>query len=457
MVNEEDTGAGRKPAPFSLYLYLGDSLWLLGLALYVLMGMSMVPFHGDESMQIYASHDYATLLIHRRPDKLIGGPPYPIDSDQHLRIINGSINRYTIGMAWHLAGMNEDDLPLLWSWPESYQANLDAGRHPNDALLTVSRIPSTTFLILSIAAMFALGRQFGKRPLAYLASGLYALNPIILLNGRRAMQEGAFLCFGLLALLMATLIVRQNESVSRKPWLTWCGLAVTSGLAIASKHNTAVFVAGAFGGILVAEFVRHRRRALPSTLLKLGITGLASLGLFISLSPALWNNPIARSGDLMHTRQDLLKGQITAHSNTLLAPHQRLVGLATQPFLTLPQYFETRFWAEFDPITEQIDRYEASHLSGLRFGILLGIPLTILYCLGIGVAFWTRVRPYPSQALTTSLMVWLAMIIASVLVNPLPWQRYYLQVIPLASLLAGIGMMGLTKAISLHIDQRSGL
>ena len=51
-----------------------------------------------------------------------------------------------------------------------------------------ARFSSTLFLALSVAVMFVLGWQFGaphaRRLLAYLVSGLYALNPVVLLNGR---------------------------------------------------------------------------------------------------------------------------------------------------------------------------------------------------------------------------------------------------------------------------------
>ncbi|MBN1311213.1 MAG: hypothetical protein JXB30_07325, partial [Anaerolineae bacterium] len=114
------------------------------------------------------------------------------------------------------------------------------------------------------------------------------------------------------------------------------------------------------------------------------------------------------------------------------------------------------FWADFVPITDQINRYEASHLDGLHFGLLLGIPLTIMACLGIGVTFWPRLRPYPSQALATGLTVWLGVMSAAALINPLPWQRYYLSLIPVMSLLAGIGLWALFRRMQ-QLHRKSGI
>ena len=189
------------------------ALWLILLAAYV---FALPPtFHGDEAMQLYTSHDFTTAFVEHDPAALTTQPPYPPDSDQQLRLINGSINRYAIGLSWQLAGMTANDLPPRpgWAWALDYTTNAALGNLPTDAQLATARLPSTLFLALSIAVMFALGAQFGGRTTAYLASGLYALNPVILLNGRRAMQEGSMLFFGTLAILIAALI---SQSLTRQ-------------------------------------------------------------------------------------------------------------------------------------------------------------------------------------------------------------------------------------------------
>jgi len=100
-------------------------------------------------------------------------------------------------------------------------------------------------------------------------------------------------------------------------------------------------------------------------------------------------------------------------------------------------------------------RYEASRLDGVRFGGLLGIPLTVLACLGIAATLWPGLRPYPSSQFATGLLLWLAVMIAAALANPLPWQRYYLQLIPPASLLSGIGIVCLVQLIRRHVLRRT--
>ena len=236
-----------------------DGLWLALLATYCLAGLSLATFHGDEAMHIYTSHDYVTAFVQRQPQHLTVRPPYHPDSDQHLRLLNGSVTRYAIGLSWQLAGLSERALPPPpgWDWPNSYAVNRTNGYLPLPALLAAARRPSALFLAVSVAAMFGLGGRLGGRGLAYLASGLYAVNPVVLLAGRRAMSEGALLCFGLATVLTAAAISGRETSDERTPLTWWAGLGVLGGLALASKHSGVVFLAAAAGWVVLGT--RERR------------------------------------------------------------------------------------------------------------------------------------------------------------------------------------------------------
>src|SRR5688500_9018779 len=104
-----------------------DALWLLGLCVYILAGSPITTFHCDESMQIHMSRDFVTAFLEGAPERLMTSPPYPIDSDGHLRILNGTVNRYAIGLSWHLAGFTPDDLPPPpgWDWGLSYAQGVE--------------------------------------------------------------------------------------------------------------------------------------------------------------------------------------------------------------------------------------------------------------------------------------------------------------------------------------------
>ncbi|MBL8161350.1 MAG: glycosyltransferase family 39 protein [Anaerolineae bacterium] len=487
-----------------------DALWLTLLAAYILAGVRLTPFHGDEAMQITMSRDYFTAFVERQPELLPVAPPYTVDSEDWLRLINGSVNRYSIGLALHLAGYGVEALPALWQWPLSVEDNLARGSQPGDAVLFISRLPSALFLVASVAALFALGRQLGGRPAAYLASTIYALHPVILLNGRRAMMEGSLLCFGLLTLLAAAYIVQH-----RHDWRGWLMLIICGALTLASKHSGVVFVAAALAWIFTAqswewfngrgaehlnltpksplrgerglpkhdllplssdanERLMHtaspsasRRRGgwgvrllrgnqidrsplqthlSPSSLIthysSLLLSSLAVVALFVALSPALWSNPPARLADLLAERGALLDSQVRVAGDAALTFDQRLLALVTQPYLTPPQFYEAAFWGGSALVQSEIIRYQQSPWSGVQSSII-GLLLTV--CAGIGLLWRTRQCHVPTSSRypVGLVAIWLALTAVVLLANPLPWQRYYLALIPPIALLSTLGIMRL--------------
>ena len=423
---------------------LADLVWLAALCLYVVAGIPTASFHGDESMQIHMSRDYATVFIDGAPERLLSAGPFPIDSDPHLRIINGSVNRYTIGLAWFLAGYSADDLPPPpgWDWGLSYDDGLTTDHRPDTALLTVTRLASALFLCASVAVLFGLGWLYGGRLPATVASGLYALHPVILLNGRRAMQEGSMLFFGLLVVLAAAAIV-QRRTRGSTPWGGWALLVLSGGLTLASKHSGIVFVGIALVWILAAE-VLSRRRWLP-TMGRLLLSGLLILALFVALSPALWSDPPARFGDLLALREELLDIQVAIDPVAPMDLGQRFLEIVRQPFIAPAVHFELESWGESAAYLDEVARSASSPLAGIPYGLALGLPLTLLAALGIFVAL----RRY-RQPLYAGLLVWLGANLAVLLLNPLPWQRYYLSLIPVAVVSAAVGIKWVMRRLRLR-------
>lgn len=409
------------------------------LTLYILLGVQSVPFHGDEAMQITMSRDYYTAFVHRQPAALLVSPPYTIDSEPWLRLINGSVNRFAEGLSLHLSGYDESHLPSLWQWPLSYEDNVAQGNRPPAPILYSSRLPSALFLAASSSIMFAIGWTFGGRLTAYLASLIYTLNPIILLNGRRAMMEGSLLCFGLLTILLAIHISR-----GRQDWRWWLALSLSAALTLASKHSGIVFVASAFSWLILAALFDHlkenRTLRLPYPLfLKTGAGLLFTFSLFTLFSPALWNNPLDRFRDLLSERQQLLEAQVQAEPTAPTSLTDRLTGILTQSFISQPVYYEAAFWGNSAEIRAEIIKYEASSLAGIMPSPILGFILTLFA--GIGLLSLIQVR----QSWQWGLVCWLLITTASLLINPLPWQRYYLPLIPVMALCAAFGFSQLTN------------
>ncbi len=428
---------------------------MAALIVYAALGLKIAPFHGDEAMHIYTSKDYTTAFIDQKPQNLPVNPPYDIDGDARMRLLNGSIMRYSVGFIMQLDGLGKQDLPPRpgWDWGLHYADDVATGHMPSDAVLTAGRTAALIYFALSIIAMFGIGWQFGGRLVAYIASALYTLNPIILVNGRRALVESALLCFGLLAIWIAAQIAKRLEKGDKGLWGWWTALMVSSGLTLVSKYSGTIFIAGAFGGVFIAEIVRAFRGkrqygSLISSTVKLTVSGLLALALTVALSPALWNNPVSRVQDLTQMLQEQVTIVVSILAPAAPTPiSERVEGMITQPFMTPVAYFEQASWGEAKPVTDSIAAYEASPLSGIPVNIITGILLTMLAAIGLVATVWPRIRPYEAWSVSVVLVIWLLITLLNLLINPLPWQRYYLPLIPIDTLLAAIGVMSIIKVL----------
>ncbi|MCX7869799.1 MAG: phospholipid carrier-dependent glycosyltransferase, partial [Terrimicrobiaceae bacterium] len=226
---------------------IGAGAGLLGLAaalgIYVLAGLMKVPFHPDEAMQLHMSRDFDRLLA-EGPLALVTRPPYEVDSDDFLRILNGSIHRHVVGALRTALGLGPELLPPApgWDWRYDVRANRQIGFFPKPELLVVGRLASAIFLALAGAVALLLGRALGGWSIGAGFAPLLMAHPVVLLNGRRALQEGSMLLFGLLAVLAAALLAKRMAEGGRPHPALWLFFAVASGLCLASKHPGLCFV-----------------------------------------------------------------------------------------------------------------------------------------------------------------------------------------------------------------------
>lgn len=410
-----------------------DVLFIAGLMFYVLAGAPGAPFHPDEAMQIYASRDCDVAFQPGGLSSLVTHPPYETDSDAHLRILNGSVHRYSTGLIRMAAGIGPDQLPPRpgWNWALDFRGNMAGGFFPKTELLIIGRISSALYLALAAIPAFFIGKMLWGRLGAWMFSGFVLLNPAILLNGRRAMQEGSLIFFGLLLLWVGLGICRRIAGNQPCRAAHWGAFAACAALALASKHNAAVLLSGAIAAIAVSII---RSPMDPAARLREAIRGglaaLAAFVVFIALSPALWSDPPARLADLVKTRSDLIRAIDDGRHSGLGESFQRV---ATMPFVAGTQFFEMADWARTPGVAAAIARYQSAPWAGLPFpGGMGGIVMALAAWGAIVGAQGLRV---PVAGLELPLTAWLLTSALLLLPNPLPWQRYYLVlVLPLAAL-----------------------
>jgi len=430
-------------------LRLIDSLWLLALIAYLIAGAAAAPFHGDETTYVFASADFDRVLRGEwgalRIETIEG------DRVAYERLLNGAVYPYAVGAARYAAGVGSEPLPPRnWVWTLSFDDNLLWGGVALPSVLLPARLAAAAFMAGAIIVLFGLALRFGGRPTAYAASVLFALNPIILLQGRRALPEGALLLFGLLTLWIAAGIARQRELGHRDGLGRWIALILAGALTLCSKQSGALFIAAAFGWIVVPELLRTRR--LPGGMIVRAVG--ASVGILVlafALSPGLWNNPPARLGELLRERFSLLSMQVSLDPDAPLSLPERALSIIRQPFLTPLQYFESYGFAGSPTYLTMVRAYDDSPFSGLRLdkggiiGGLMAATLTGLAAVGVVVLFRAKYNGGTTPSAAIGLVVWLTLTVIALLFNPLPWQRYYLPLIPIVALTTGLALAAVAR------------
>lgn len=420
---------------------LADVAFVLALMLYVLLGTASVPPHGDEYMHIALARDFF-LLRDQGAAALAYAPPIEVDTLQHLRLLNGTLHKNAVGLLWALSGRSPESLPNIYAWAMPLEWNIANGNVPSQADLNLARWASAIFAALAVVPMFMLGWHLRLRALAYPAALLYALHPVILLNGRRAMQEGSLMFFSLFSLYwLVALIVAEHSATARgfmvrlPAWARYGGLGILIGLTVASKHTGVVVAGAALLGALSTGIVREAPPRLLRPLLWVAFAGIVGALTWFALSPHLWNAPLAALRTIWTARSELLSLQ-TADS-ALAHPDlgARLLAIVTQPFLSPPQYYESPSWA--GALDEQIAAYQRSATNGWDWGVPIGVVLTGLALFG-GLTILLEARR--RNLIAWAILLWAGATVCMCLLMPVNWQRYYLPLILVAIVLAAEGL-----------------
>ena len=476
------------------------ALFLLLMAGYVLAGVPLVPFHGDESTQMYMGRDTYYLFtvgqpglvsFRRDPDELPQGR-----TQQELRLLNGTIAKTLFGAVSIGAGLDVDAVNQQWQWGGGWDYNVDQHSIPRDDVLNGARTVSALFLAAGLVALFTLAWRAIGPMAAYSATALVALNPAVLVNGRRAIMEGPLLGLSLLLLLLALLALRRlqrrweiispavtgaeqpthdhhrnpaavashrpsddsakPEAGRRALWLWLPAVGIAGGLTLAGKHTGVVVLAAVLLAIVALAIVLmlgratdsrqpHRsavttnpagqRRWLMDAGLQALVIGVVAAVVFFALNPAWWSAPIDAARSVISLRSNLLQGQVDAFGG-YTDGWQQAQGFLRNVLVWQPQYYEVSQWGSFDVIRQQIAQYEASGLQGLTAGIVPGVVLAALSLAGGGLLFLQRRMLLCDRVLLVAYCA--VSLLFCWLATPLDWQRYYLPAIPPIALLAGI-------------------
>ncbi len=146
----------------------------------------LVPFHPDESTQIYMSKDVDILFT--APANLFYHAETTLSPEQRYRLIDAPLPRTIIGISrgiFHLPPLKSD-----WNWSLSWEENKTNGALPTNYLLLISRLGLAVFVPLGLVFFYLTLKGVVNWPISLLVSVVLGMNAIFLVHTRRAMAEG---------------------------------------------------------------------------------------------------------------------------------------------------------------------------------------------------------------------------------------------------------------------------
>lgn len=428
--NEEiDHSLIQKNKPASLTVFL----WVVAIiSFFYIQGVSAVPFHPDESTRIYTSGDAE--LFWQQPSALFWREEKVGNDRQVYRELDAPLTNNFIALGRWVT--NQPPLTKDWDWSKTWQYNQQAGALPSPSLLLTSRMAIAALFPFSIVLLFLTAYRIANEFTAWTSALLLASNALVLLQTRRAMAEGLLLFTTILTLWA---LVR----VGKKRWM----ISIPAVLSFCAKQTLAPLMLIGLG----ASFWPVEDRFLKSkknSLIQSALYGASMVAILIALHPFVWNQPVRAISAAIQARQALAAAQTADRPEQVLnTPGRKLVAMIGCLYLTSPALVEAgNYLAE----TRSADQaYLDNPLHSIGRSILGGTIFLIFNVFGIssGVLRAINEKDAARRRLVLLLAATLLQTLALYWLIPLPWQRYYLPLVPYACLWCAFGVDQLRQAI----------
>jgi 4-amino-4-deoxy-L-arabinose transferase-like glycosyltransferase len=409
-------------------LYAG--ILIVCIAVILLMGVHFVPFHPDETSLLYQSRDLEVLLSD--PLSLAYDPNRTGELDQTYRALNPPLPKYLLAIGRRIAGYGSESVSVDWNWSQTWEENKSAGAIPDSDLLDASRTASTVMVVIGLIVIYLVGKKSTDRISGMAALLFLGMNALVLLHGRRAMSEGV-LIFGV---SLAILGIIEGH---RRPWLAGLGTAIAACTKLSAAALAPVGLISVFwlSDIECRKSGKHLRRA--------AIFLITFALVYIALNPFTWLNPIGAIQAQWHERTHFLQAQVEtiealAPNQILNDPTQRLGVMLAHLFISEPQFAEVGNYLENTAASQEI--YLSDPFHKLFRGLLGGGLMFALTLLGVAQT-GVRLRSLSTnrkRILSLLLLGSIVQAIALLWANPLPFQRYYVPMIPFISLWMAISI-----------------
>ncbi len=409
---------------------------LTGLTIVYWQGAASVPFHPDESTQLFTSSDVE--LFVRQPSALFWQPSQKSDPRQRYRELDAPFTRGLIGLARLVSA--SPALPVDWDWSKTWDQNQEAGALPSPALLLTGRMAAAALFPFSVLFLFLAVRRATNEFTAWGAALLLACNALVLLHTRRAMAEGALL-------FTTTLTLWSLVRAEKQPWVT----ALPAALAFCAKQTLAALAPIGLIAILWPPLPSERTKTSPwlhriKQVVFYGGLMILVIGL---LNPFLWQQPIPALQAAIKARGELAAAQTGDRPEQALnTPALKLIGMIGALYLTPPIFAETGNYLDNTRAAETA--YLANPLHRMFRSIPAGGILFTINLFGFLVACVQVRRQEQGQKRRLVLLIAATVFqtLALLVLIPLPWQRYYLPAVPYACLWTAYGLDQLRVALT---------
>ena len=162
---------------------------ILFLTIVYLSGIPEVPFHPDESTQLFMSADID--LFFTDPSSLFWQPENEQDLRQHYRELDAPLTRYLVGIGRQIT--HQLPIPADWDWSASWEKNKVNGAVPEPGLLQIGRLSISIFFPFSLYFLFKIMQKISGSFAAWMSVFFFASNALILLHTRREPWRRAYL------------------------------------------------------------------------------------------------------------------------------------------------------------------------------------------------------------------------------------------------------------------------
>lgn len=429
---------------------LSGIIWVCLLALYIHGGIDITPMNADEPTYTHMGKDFYHIFIDPNYSEFKYNSPYLVGdawqivaSDTEFRLLNGTTPNYIYGWVASALGYKIDDIHDIWDWSLDYEGNLSAGNIPDKTLFRGFRTIAAIQLTIAVGLLFSICHILINRPVAYLATLYFALQPNILADGRRALVEGTHLMFMMLAILSAIWLIQNRKN---RHFILF---GLVAGFAVAAKHPNVITVTLLFLACSSFFIIQWAQNHLDgSTALKylvgLFVSGVISITTMFALNPTWWNNPLVAIHDVIEIRStlvnDVQRPMFDAFGKELHDINDRLSSMFVNVFVA---EFDSFSYAQF----EHGIIYNASHWDGVPVGgsTIGGILVIVITVVGL-ITFWRN------QSISSEyrwlISVWgIGTIMVSFLIIPFFWSRYYHPIVPFIAMMFAYGIYSLSKQL----------